>query len=138
MDNRERFDQLESLLADMARKLDQHSEAIGRQEQRLDDIGEQIGDIINILKLSDARHAESEKRQDAMLTEIREQGRRTDVAVETLRAMVRKMEDTSSRVGSIVESQRQIIQLTQLNTESIESQEPRIQHLEDEIFRKAN
>ncbi|MGI4869696.1 MAG: hypothetical protein ACRYFX_00805 [Janthinobacterium lividum] len=129
----------------MARKLDQHSailnqqgEAINRQEQRLDDIGEQIGDIINILKLSDARHAESEKRQDAMLAEIREQGRRTDVAVEALRAMVHKMEDTSSRVDAVTTSQRQIIQLTQLNTESLEDQEPRIQRLEDEVFRKAS
>jgi hypothetical protein len=66
MDSNQRFDQLESLLIDLARKVDQQGEAIAKQGnsidrigQRLDSIEDQIGDIINIFKLSEARHTQS-------------------------------------------------------------------------------
>lgn len=162
MDTNERFDQLESLLVDLARKVDQHGEilvkhgeTLVRMERRLDSIDEQIGDIINILKISEARHTEAERRQDAMLAEIREQGqrldaqsKRQDVAVEALRALLNRQETTDSRLDSAVQTQLQMLQLMRLTSEKTddlaqrlplaEGQEPRIKRLEDEVFRAAS
>ena len=166
MDNKARFDQLESLLADLARKQDQQSgqiqqiiielnrqggaialqgeaitelgKAVVRQETRLDNLSEQMGDILHILKISAAAHQETEKKQAEMLLEVREQGRRQDVALDAIKALLSRAEAVDKRVGGVIESQRQIIQLAQLNTESVEDHEPRIQRLEDEIFRQAN
>jgi hypothetical protein len=51
--------------------LNSHTELLQRQEQRLAAVGDQIGDIINVLKLSEARHTDTEQRQDAMMAEIK-------------------------------------------------------------------
>jgi hypothetical protein len=197
MDASKRFDQLESLLVDLARKQDQqaeqlarilqilgghgeainslgellnshtevlnnhtevlnsHTEILHRQEIRLDNIGDQIGDIINILKLLEARHTEAERRQDAMMTEISLQGQRLDaqsqrqdVAVEALRALLKRQENTDSRLDGVVQTQLQMLQLMRADADKVdglaqrlpaaEDQEPRIKRLEDEVFRAAN
>jgi phage-related tail protein len=197
MDANKRFDQLESLLVDLARKQDQqaeqiarilqildgHGKAIGslgevlnshtealtshtevlnshtailhRQETRLDNIGDQIGDIIDILKLSEARHTETERRQDAMMAEIKTQGQRLDAqshrqdaAVEALRVLLKQQENTDSRLDGVVQTQLQMLQLIRADADKVdglaqrlpttEGQEPRIKRLEDEVFRTAS
>jgi len=190
MDSNKRFDQLESLLVDLARKQDQQSEQIAnilrilsehgkainslgellnshtgvlnshtdvlnshtasfvRQEQRLDDIGEQIGSIINILKLSEARHAATEQRQDAMLAEVQRLGKRTDASVEAVRLLLKRQENTDTRLDGMVQTQLQMLQLQRLDADKLddlgrrlpaaEGQEPRIKRLEDEVFRAAS
>ncbi|RZK11516.1 MAG: hypothetical protein EOO56_28920 [Hymenobacter sp.] len=176
MDHNKRFDQLESLLVDLARKQDQQSEqiaqvitelrrqgeainqlgdvvnrqgeainqigeainqlgdvvnrqgdAITRIERRLDSIDDQIGDIINIFKLSEARHTQHDQQLDVLTTELKEQGRRTDDALQVqlqmlalMRAGNAKTEELDRRLGST------------------ENQEPRIQRLEDQVFRAAS
>ena len=141
MDTNQRFDQLESLLVDLARKVDRQGEAIAKQgdglvriEQRLDNvekrinnIDDQIGDIINIFKLSEARHTQTEQRLDILATEIKEQGRRTDEVLQVqmqmlalMRAGNAKADDLAQRLGLV------------------EDQEPRIKQLEDEVFRAAS
>jgi len=148
MDSNERFDQLESLLVDLARKQDQQSvqiaqiitelnrqgEALNRQgeitariERRLDSIDEQIGDIINIFKLSEARHTQTEQRLDSLAVEIKEQGRRTDETIQVqmqmlalMRAGNTKADDLDQRLGLM------------------EGQEPRLKRLEDKVFRAAS
>jgi len=194
MDVNKRFDQLESLLVDLARKQDQqaeqiarilqilgshgeainslgellnshtevlnshtevlnsHTEILHRQETRLDNIGDQIGDIINILKISEARHTETERRQDALMSEISLQGQRLDaqsqrqdVAVEALRALLKRQENTDSRLDGVVQTQLQMLQLMRADADKVdglaqrlpaaEGQEPRIKRLEDEVFR---
>jgi hypothetical protein len=204
MDVSKRFDQLESLLVDLARKQDQqaeqiarilqilgshgeainslgellngsievlnghtqvldghtqvldgHTEILHRQETRLDNIGDQIGDIISILKLSEARHTETERRQDALMAELKTQGQRLDaqsqrqdVAVEALRALLKRQENTDSRLDGVVQTQLQMLQLIRADADKVdglaqrlpaaENQEPRIQRLENEVFRAAS
>ena len=152
MDNKERFDQIEALLAELLRRADRQDEYNQRFIQKLDGIDgrlgfveEKIDGIINVLKISADRQEESEKRQDKILAEIREQGRvleaqgkRQDVAIDAIKELLKRSKDTNQRVDSVTESQRQLIQVTQLNTESLENQEPRIQRLEDEVFRQAS
>jgi hypothetical protein len=197
MDSTKRFDQLESLLVDLARKQDQqaeqiarilqilgshgeainslgellnssievlnghtqilngHTDVLNRQEQRLDAIGDQIGDIIHILKISEARHTETEQRQNAMMAEIKTQGQRLDaqsqrqdVAVEALRALLKRQENTDSRLDGVVQTQLQMLQLMRADADKVdglaqrlpaaEGQEPRIKRLEDEVFRAAS
>jgi hypothetical protein len=190
MDINKRFDQLESLLVDLARKQDQqaeqiarilqilgshgeainslgkllnshtellnshtevlnsHTEILHRQEGRLDAIGDQIGDIITILKLSEARHTETEQRQAVLMAEIKTQGQRQDVAVEALRALLKRQETTDSRLDGVVQTQLQMLQLMRADADKlddlaqrlpiVEGQEPRIKRLEDEAFRAAS
>jgi DNA repair ATPase RecN len=141
MDSKQRFDQLESLIVDLARKVDQQGEAIGRIEQRLggieqrvggieqrlDNIEDQIGDIINIFKLSEARHTQSEQRLDMLATEIQEQGRRTDEALQIQMQMIALMRAGNNKTEAL-EQQYSLL----------ENQEPRIKRLEDEVFRAAS
>lgn len=148
MNTNERFDQLESLLVDLARKVDQQGEqiaqiilalnrqgeaiarqgeAIIRQERRLDNLSEQIDDIINILKISAARHIETGQRQDAMLDQIKEQGSRIDSALNVQLQMLHLMRATSTKVDDLTG-----------RLEPLEGQEPRIKRLEDELFRAAS
>ncbi|MDO7886068.1 hypothetical protein [Hymenobacter cheonanensis] len=204
MDINKRFDQLESLLVDLARKQDQQAEQIARilqilgnhgesinslgellngqtevihsntevlnshtevlhslaeiatrhtaslerQEIRLDAVGDQIGDIINILKISEARHTETEQRQDVLLAEIKTQGQRQDVAVEALRVLLKRQESTDSRLDGVVQTQLQMLQLMRADADKVdglaqrlpgvEGQEPRIKRLEDKVFRAAS
>ena len=180
MDINQRFDQLESLLVDLARKQDQqteqiariiqildghgeainslgellnshtevlnsHTEILRRQEVRLDNIGDQIGDIINILKISEARHTETEQRQDAMMAEIQQQGQRLDaqgqrqdVAVEALKTLLKRQQTTDARLDGLVQTELQMLQLMRSDAEKLASQEPRLKRLEDEVFRAAS
>ena len=169
MDYNKRFDQLESLLVDLARKVDQQGEAIERQgeaigrqgeaigrqgeaigrqgeaigrqgeaigrqgeaigriEQRLDNIGEQIEGIIGIFKLSEARHTQAEQQIEALALEIKEQGRRTDEALQVQMQMLALMRATNAKADDL--NQRLGV---------VEGQEPRIQRLEDQVFRAAS
>jgi hypothetical protein len=162
LDTNERFNQLEGLLVDLTRKvdrqgeiLDQHSailalqgEAIARQEVRLNNIGEQLGDVITILKLSEARHTQAEQRQDAMLVEIQRQGQRLDASVEAIKALFKRQENTDARLDAAVQTQLQMLQLLRLDADKVddlaqrlpaaEGQEPRIKLLEDKVFRAAS
>jgi phage tail tape-measure protein len=187
MDSNKRFDQIESLLVDLARKVDQQGEqiaqiitvlnrqgeaisqqgeAINRQgeginrqgeginrlreimEQRFGDVGEQIGDIINILKLSETRHTENAQQQAGMLTEIQRLGKRTDASVEAIKLLLKRQETTDTRLDGMVQTQLQMLQLQRLDADKIdeltrklpavEGQEPRIKRLEDEVFRAAS
>ncbi|RZK13305.1 MAG: hypothetical protein EOO56_27455, partial [Hymenobacter sp.] len=175
MDSNKRFDQIESLLVDLARKVDQQGEqiaqiievlnsqgnaitrqgdAITRQgdaiirqgkaidsiaelvEQRFGDVGEQIGDIINILKLSEVRHAENAQQQAEMLIEIQRLGKRTDASVEAVKLLLKRQENTDTRLDGLVQTQLQMLQLQRLDADkmdslasrlpALESQEPRI------------
>ena len=141
MDINKRFDQLESLLVDLARKQDQQSaqiaqiitelnrqgEATSRIERRLDSIDEQIGDVINIFKLSEARHTQTEKRLDGLAVEIREQGRRTDEALQVQMQMLELMRAGNSKTDALAQQ-----------FALAEGQEPRIKRLEDQVFRTAS
>ena len=170
MDSSKRFDQLESLLVDLARKQDQQagqiaqiikelnrqgevidgiSKAIAglgkdfaRQEVRLDNLSEQIDDIISILKLSAERHTEAERRQDAMMAEIQQQGQRLDaqsqrqdVAVEALKVLLKRQQTTDSRLDDLVQTELQMLQLMRRDAEKLEDHEPRIKRLEDNSLR---
>jgi chromosome segregation ATPase len=125
-----------------------HAASLERQEIRLDAVGDQIGDIINILKLSEARHTDTEQRQDAMMAEIKTQSQRQDVAVEALRALLKRQENTDSRLDGVVQTQLQMLQLMRADADKldnlaqrlpgVEGQEPRIKRLEDEVFRAAS
>ena len=158
MDNRKRFDQLESLLVDIARRQDQQAEqitqiievlnrqgeaiarqgeAVARQEVRLDNISEQIGDIINIFKLSEARHTEAERRQDELMAEMQQQSKRQDIAVEALKALFKHQQATDSRLDELVQTELQMLQLMRRDAEKLEDHEPRIKRLEDELLRPA-
>ena len=57
----------------------------------MDSIDEQIGDIINIFKLSEARHTQAEQRAELLATEIKEQGRRTDETIQVQMQMLALM-----------------------------------------------
>ncbi|WP_223653067.1 hypothetical protein [Hymenobacter psoromatis] len=159
MDIDKRFDQLESLLVDLARKQDQQAgqiaqiikelnrqgeaidglrEAFARQEVRLDNLGEQIDSIINILKLSEARHAEAERRQDAMMAEIQQQSKRQDVAVDALKILLKRQQTTDTRLDDLVQTELQMLQLMRRDSEKLEGHEPRIKRLEDEFLRPAS
>jgi hypothetical protein len=141
MDSNQRFDQLESLLVDLAHKVDQQGEAIARQgealgqqgeaigriERRLDSIDDQIGDIINIFKISEARHTQVEQRLDMLATEIKEQGRRTDETIQVQMQMLQLMRAGNEKVDGL--GQRLL---------EVEGQEPRLKRLEDEVFRAAS
>jgi chromosome segregation ATPase len=148
MDSNQRFDQLESLLVDLAHKVDQQGEAIARQgeaiarqgealgqqgeaigriERRLDSIDDQIGDIINIFKILEARHTQIEQRLDMLATEIKEQGRRTDETIQVQMQMLQLMRAGNEKVDGL--GQRLL---------EVEGQEPRLKRLEDEVFRAAS
>ncbi|RZK86890.1 MAG: hypothetical protein EOO62_40105 [Hymenobacter sp.] len=121
-------------MVDLARKVDQQGEAIkqqgeavGRIERRLDSINEQIGDIINIFKLSEARHTQTEQRLDALAVEIKEQGRRTDETIQVQMQMLALMRAGNAKADELDR---------RLGT--AESQMPRIKRLEDEVFRAAS
>ena len=120
------------------RALNGHTEILHRQETRLDNIGDQIGDIINILKMSETRHTESERRQDALMAEIKTQSQRQDVAVEALRALLKRQENTDSRLDGVVQTQLQMLQLMRADANKLDDQEPRIKRLEDEVFREGS
>lgn len=155
MNTNERFDQLENILVDLARKVDRQGEAIAlqgegiaRQEVRLDAIGEQIGDVITILKLSEARHTQAEQRQDTILAEIQRQGQRLDAGIEAIKLSFKRQESTEARLDAAVQTQLQMLQLLRLDADkvdnlaqrlpAVEGQEPRIKRLEDEVFRAAS
>jgi hypothetical protein len=127
MDTNQRFDQLESLLVDLARKVDQQGEALVRIEKRLDGIEDHIGDIINIFKLSEARHTQAGQRAEILATEIKEQGRRTDETIQVQMQMLALMRAGNAKAEGL----DQRLGLT-------ENQEPRIKRLEDEVFRAAS
>lgn len=123
-------------------------EAIDRQGKLLTVVSEQVDGIIDFLKLSEARHTETERRQDAMLAELTRVGQRSDAAVEGLRILLQRQQTTDTRLDSAVQTQLQMMQLMRMDAETVaqltqrfpalEGQEPRIQRLEDEVFRNAS
>jgi hypothetical protein len=126
MDYNERFGQIESLLADLLRRMDRQSE--------------QIDSIISILKISDERQTRAEERQtraeerqDAMLAEIKaqgkrldEQGQRQDIMLKTQMQMLELMSRNSTKTD----------ELTQ-RIPSILEYETRVRRLEEAVFNKA-
>lgn len=169
MDNKQRFDQLESLLVDLARKVDQQGEqiaeiiqvlnrqgeainrqgeAINRQEKLLAIVSEQVDGVVELLKLSIARHTEAERQQAETMAEIQRLGKRTDASIEAIKLLLKRQENTDARLDSVVQTQLQMLQLQRLDADKIddmnrrlpaaESQEPRLKRLEDEVFRAAS
>ena len=141
MDTNERFDQLESLLVDLTRRVDGLDEKVNKLDEKVDKQGklltivsEQVDTIVGFLKLSEARHTQAEQRQDAMLVEIREQGReikeqgrRLDTALNVQLQMLQLMRTASTKTEELTS-----------RLEPLESQEPRIKRLEDQVFRAAS
>lgn len=71
MESNRRFGQIETLLADLLRRMDRQAGQVDRQS-------DQIDDIIGILKTSDTCPAQTEERQDAVLAGIKQQGSQTE------------------------------------------------------------
>ena len=126
MDTNERFGQIETMLADMLRRMDRQSE--------------QIDDIIKILKISDERQTRAEERQtraeqrqDLALAEIKRLGDRTDKHAEYIDLTLK-----------IVTQQSDLAALNARRTDTLERQMPsllayetRFQRLEEAVFNKA-
>lgn len=112
MNYNERFGQIESMLADLLRRMDRQAE--------------QIDSIIAILKISDERQTRAEERQDSMLVEIKAQGQRIDTLLTTQMQML----DLMSRQATKTEELAQQIP-------SIVAYESRMRRLEDAVFNKA-
>lgn len=183
MDGKERFDQLESLLVDLARKVDRQGEqitqlitvlnrqgeaidqlgqavvrqseaisqqgkAIERQEKLLTIVSEQVDGVVELFKLSTARHAEAERQQAEVMAEIQRLGKRTDASVEAIKLLLSRQQATDTRLDGVVQTQLQMLQLQRLDADKLdelsrrlpaaEGQEPRIKRLEDEVFRAAS
>jgi hypothetical protein len=138
MDYNERFGQIEALLADLLRRMDRQAE--------------QIGDIIDILKLSDERQTRAEERQDAVLADMRrgfaasdqrfdeqgkrfdehnqriiEQGKRTDALLDTQMRMLELMSRQANKADELAE-----------RVPAIAAYETRVRRLEDAVFNKAS
>ncbi|MEJ7662700.1 MAG: hypothetical protein WKG07_25625 [Hymenobacter sp.] len=147
------------MLVDLARKQDQQAgqiaqimevlnrqgEALTRQEVRLDNLSEQIDDIIKILKHSAERHTEAERRQDAIMVEIQQQGqrldaqgKRQDVAVDALKILLKRQQNTDSRLDDLVQTELQMLQLMRRDAEKLEDHAPRLRRLEDKVFPEAD
>jgi len=127
MDNKERFDQIERLLTDLLRRSDRQDAFNNEVRQRLDSIDGRLDGIVGILKLSAEAYKQSEERQEQMLREIREQGRRTDVTQAEILRMMQKWDEQ--------DAQNQVVEK---RLASIDSHEPRIERLEGEVFRNAS
>ena len=133
MDTNERFGQIETMLAEMLRRM-------GRQS-------EQIDDIIKILKISDERQTRAderqtraeqrqtraEERQDLALAEIKRLGDRTDKHAEYIDLNIK-----------FLLQQADLSALNARRTDALERQMPnllsyetRFQRLEDVVFNKA-
>lgn len=138
MDYNERFGQIEALLADLLRRMDRQ--------------GEQIGDIISILKISDERQTRAEERQtragerqDAMLADmkrgfaeadrrfnehneqIKAQGQRIDTMLNTQMRMLELMSHQANKTGELEQRVPTIIAF-----------ETRMRRLEDAVFNQAS
>ena len=138
MDYNERFGQIEALLADLLRRMDRQSE--------------QIGTIINILKISDKRQTRAEQRHDAMLAEMRqgstemdsrfnqhnqriidqnqrlvEQGQRTDTMLNTQMQMLELMSRQATKTDELAE-----------RMPAIAAYESRVRRLGEAVFNKAS
>lgn len=119
MDNNERFGQMEAMLADLLRRMDRQAEQMDRQS-------EQIGDIVNILKISDARQTRTEERQESMLSELKQHG----CFIETmLQGQVKMLDLVSRNSGRTDELENRLPALLTYETH--------FQRLEDAVFNKA-
>ena len=79
------------------------------------------------MKISVEAHKQAEERQEQLLREIREQGRRTNsTQAETLR-LLQALENQQAQLADLGR-----------RTELAEGQEPRIRRLEDKVFRAAS
>jgi chromosome segregation ATPase len=148
MNSNERFGQIESLLVDVLRRLDQLTERMDRQAGQIDQ-------IIDILKLSDKRQTQAEERQDLALAEIKAQGQRLDKQGQQIDKQGQqidkqgqRLEEHSQYIKAMLTAQTQMLDLlTRTNTkaDSLVGQVPtviafesRIERLENAVFNKAS
>lgn len=131
MDNKERFDQVERLLADLMQKADRQDEFNTRQEafntrveQRLASIDDRLDGITDVLKLFAEAQKQAEERHEQLIKEIREQGRRTDRTQAEILQILDRMETQQAKTDD--------------HARQLENHAPRIQRLEDEAFGAAN
>jgi predicted nucleic acid-binding Zn-ribbon protein len=134
MDNKERFDQIERLLAELLRKADRQDEFNAYQrefnseaKQRLDSIDGRLDDITGILKIFAEAQKQSEARHEQVMKEIREQGRRTDTTQTEILRMMQKWDEQDAQNQAVAE-----------RLAHTDDHEPRIARLEDEVLRKAS
>lgn len=138
MDYNERFGQIETMLADLLRRMDRQAE--------------QIDAIINILKISDERQTRAEERQtraeerqEAVLAEMRrgfsesdrrfdehnkriaEQGKRIETMLDTQMRMLELMSRQANKTDELAE-----------RVPAIAAYESRVRRLEDAVFNKAS
>ena len=69
---------------------------------------------------------------------MQRQGQRQDTAVDALKALLKRQENTDGRLDGVVQAQLQMLQLMRVDADKLEGQEPRIKRLEDEVFRAAS
>lgn len=141
MNSNERFGQIEAMLADLLRRMDRQAEQMDRQAEQMDRQAERMDRVIDILKLSDERQTRAEERQDAMLTEIRQIGQRTD----TNQASINANQD---HIRTLLTAQQQLLDLMvhssrrtdllEIRTTPLLTYEARFQRLEDAVFNKAS
>lgn len=145
MNYNERFGQIETMLADLLRRMDRQAE--------------QIDSIINILKISDERQTRAEERQDAMLAEIRrdsaESTRRFNEQNESIKAQGQRIDaqgqsikEQGQRTDTMLNTQMQMLELMSrqaTRTDELEQRVPtivafesRMRRLEDAVFNKAS
>lgn len=127
MNSNERFGQIEAMLADLLRRMDRQAEQMDRQAKQMDQQSGQIDDIINILKISDARQTRTEERQEGMLTEIKRQGNQLEVLLQTQVKMMDLMVRNAARTDEL-----------ERKMPAIMTYETRFQRLEDAVFNKAS
>lgn len=127
MNSNERFGQIEAMLADLLRRMDRQAEQMDRQAEQMDQQSGQIDDIINILKISDARQTRTEERQEGMLTEIKRQGNQLEILLQTQVKMMDLMVHNAARTDEL-----------ERKMPAIMAYETRFQRLEDAVFKKAS
>ena len=127
MNSNERFGQIEAMLADLLRRMDRQAEQMDRQAEQMDH-------VIDILKISDARQTRAEERQDAMLTEIRQVGQRTDANQENIRTMLTAQQHL---LDLMIHNSRRTDSL-EARTIPLLTYEARFQRLEEAVFNKAS
>lgn len=144
MNYNERFGQIETMLADLLRRMDRQSE--------------QIDSIISILKISDERQNRAEERQnraeerqDALLAEMKrgfaESDRRFAESDRRFDEQNKRIEEQGKHVETLLNTQMQMLELMSRQANktdelaeripAVAAYETRVRRLEDAVFNKA-
>jgi chromosome segregation ATPase len=145
MNYNERFGQIETMLADLLRRMDRQAE--------------QIDSIINILKVSDERQTRAEERQTrAEERQTRAEERQDSMLAEMRRGFAKsehqfneqneRIKEQGQRIETMLNTQMQMLELMSrqaTRTDELEQRVPtilafenRMRRLEDAVFNKAS